>query len=151
MSGLEIAGLVLGAYPILYEAAKDLRGVLKKAKTWWFFEREFDDFVSEVHKEYVSFSQILEILLDPLDLAPEERQRLQDEPDCNLWHETHIQNQMRRRIQPKYQVWFMGQLAEMNTALTALHAMLPIEKVCFMLELLLVNKEVVHQRTRHWL
>ncbi|KAI3319727.1 hypothetical protein HD806DRAFT_525384 [Xylariaceae sp. AK1471] len=129
MSGFEIAGLVLGAYPILYGTAKDLRGVLKKAKTWWFFEREFDDFVSELHKEYISFSQILEILLDPLDLTPAERRRLQEEPDCNLWHETHIHNQVRQRIQSKYHVWFMGQLSEMNTALTELHAMLPIEKI----------------------
>ncbi|KAI0867411.1 hypothetical protein GGS24DRAFT_485755 [Hypoxylon argillaceum] len=129
MSGFEIAGLVLGAYPILYDTAKDLRGVLQKTKAWWFFERTFDDFVSEIQKEYVSFSQILEILLDPLDLSSEERRRLQDEPNCSLWHEAHIQAQLRHRIQPKYYLWFMGQLQEMNAALTELHAMLPIDKI----------------------
>ncbi|TGJ79341.1 hypothetical protein E0Z10_g9425 [Xylaria hypoxylon] len=129
MSGFEIAGLILGAYPILYDTAKDLRGALKKTKAWWFFERTFDDFVSEVQKEYVSFSQILEILLDPLDLSSDERRRLQDEPNCSLWHEAHVQDQLRQRIQPKYHVWFMGQLEEMNTALAELHAMLPIDKI----------------------
>ncbi|KAJ2986725.1 hypothetical protein NUW58_g4891 [Xylaria curta] len=141
MSGFEIAGVVLGAYPILYDTAKDLRGVLKKAKTWWFFERTFDDFVSEVQKEYISFSQILEILLDPLDLSLEERRRLQDEPKCNLWHEAYVQAQLRQRIQPKYHVWFMGQLEEMNSALAELHAMLPINKV-YILDSTSVEAEV---------
>ncbi|KAI0442312.1 hypothetical protein F4803DRAFT_376802 [Xylaria telfairii] len=129
MSGFEIVGVVLAAFPILYDAAGDLRGVMKKAKAWWFFEREFDDFVAEVHKEYVSFSQTIELLLAPLDLAPDERQRLQNERDCTLWHEAHIQIQLRQRIQEKYHGWFMGQLVEMNTALNDLRDMLPFGKV----------------------
>ncbi len=131
MSGFEIAGVVLGAYPILYEAAKDLRGVMKKDKCWWFFEREFDDFVSGVYKEYVSFSLTLEFLLEPLDLTPDERRRLQDERDCILWHEAHVQTQLKRRIQAKYHVWFMEQLAEMKAAVHELHDILPFRKVIF--------------------
>ncbi|KAI0116547.1 hypothetical protein GGR51DRAFT_546053 [Nemania sp. FL0031] len=129
MSGFEIVGVVLGAYPILYDTAKDLRGASKKVKSWWFFEREFDDFVSEVQKEWIAFSQILEILLDPIDLTPDERQRLQDEPECSLWHESHVQTQIRERITPKYYEWFMGQLLDMNNALNELHSMLPIANV----------------------
>ncbi|KAI1117725.1 hypothetical protein F5Y14DRAFT_321267 [Nemania sp. NC0429] len=129
MSGFEIAGIVLGAYPILFESAKSLRGALRKCKSWWLFEREFDDFLSEVQKEWVEFSQILEILLDPLDLAPDERKKLQDYPECDLWHEPHIQSQLQERIQPKYYEWFMGQLADMNNTLNELHDLLPIANV----------------------
>ncbi|KAI0529959.1 hypothetical protein GGR58DRAFT_525596 [Xylaria digitata] len=106
MSGFEIAGIVLGAYPILYDAAKDMRGVLKKSKFRRLFEREVVDFIAGAHKELIEFSQILEYLLDPLDPTPDQRRARQDE----------------KRIQEKYHVRFMEQLVEMNTALDKLQA-----------------------------
>ncbi|KAK7418604.1 hypothetical protein QQZ08_011188 [Neonectria magnoliae] len=45
MSGFEVAGIVLGAFPILVESCEDLRSAFRSLKSWWRFENDFDNFV----------------------------------------------------------------------------------------------------------
>ncbi|KAJ4205896.1 hypothetical protein NW759_014373 [Fusarium solani] len=84
MSGFEIAGIVLGGFPILYEAAKTAKSRYKDLKWWWRFETEFEDFISVVDREFISFSLNQEILLSPLDILNSERDILQNDPDTLL-------------------------------------------------------------------
>lgn len=129
MSGFEVAGLVLGAFPILYDAAKDARGRYRDLKWWWRFETEFEDFISAIDREFIAFSQNQEILLSPLDISSWERDVLQNDPKTLLWHEPHIQTQLRKRLQNRYYTWYMEQLHEMNKAISELITMLPTGKV----------------------
>ncbi|KAM0429635.1 hypothetical protein ACHAPT_006240 [Fusarium lateritium] len=129
MSGFEVAGVVLGAFPILYDGAKDLRGFFKDVRSWWRFEREYEDFILDVEKEHIAFSQILEILLDPVDeLSQEEKDTLQSDPNSSLWFELRVQSSLIRRVQKKHYGWFMRQLGNINEALEELHQLLPIGK-----------------------
>lgn len=68
MSGFEIAGIVLGAFLLLFDSCKDLRSAFRSLKSWWRFETDFDNFVAAIQREQIAFSQNLEILIDPLDL-----------------------------------------------------------------------------------
>ncbi|KAK7417459.1 hypothetical protein QQX98_004579 [Neonectria punicea] len=129
MSGFEIAGLALGAFPLLLGSAKKARGFFEGTKMWWRFETEFDDFVSAVEREYIAFSQIIEILLAPLDISDADQERLLNDPDTTLWHQPDIQAELRRRIQSRYHEWFMTQLNDIINAVTELHGLLPIDKV----------------------
>lgn len=129
MSGIEIAGLVLGAYPLLLSTAKDLREVFKDVKTWWRFEREFENFLSDVETEHIKYSLSLQILLEDLDISEEEKENLQVSYISSVWHDVQTQAELRRRIQDRYYDWFMRQLAAMNKALEDLQRLLPVVKV----------------------
>ena len=130
MSGFEIAGVVLGLFPIVCDTAKDLRGVFQDAQSWWRFEREFEDFVLEIEKQQIAYSQILEILFDPLhQLSSTEREALESNPNSPLWFDLRIQAVLKDRIRQKYMGWFMRQLDHINDALKDLLSLLPLEKV----------------------
>lgn len=42
MSGIEIAGLVLGAFPVVIEALESYRNAFTALKNWWEFQRTFE-------------------------------------------------------------------------------------------------------------
>ncbi|CAG7566371.1 unnamed protein product [Fusarium equiseti] len=130
MSGFEIAGVVLGLFPIVCDTAKDLRGVFYDAQSWWRFEREFEDFILEIEKQQIAYSQILEILFDPLhQLSITEREALKSNPSSPFWYDLRTQGVLKARIRQKYMGWFMRQLGDINDALKELLGLLPIEKV----------------------
>ncbi|KAJ4129841.1 hypothetical protein NW768_006811 [Fusarium equiseti] len=130
MSGFEIAGVVLGLFPIVCDTAKDLRGVFHDAQSWLRFEREFEDFILEIERQQIAYSQILEILFDPLhQLSLREREILENDPNSPLWYDLRIQQVLTGRIRQKYMGWFMRQLGDINDALKELIGLLPIEKV----------------------
>jgi hypothetical protein len=129
MSGFEIAGVVLGVFPILQDAAKGLHSVFVHAETWWRFETEFEALISTIETEHIKYSQNLDILLGELDIPEEDRSRLQNDPTCTFWYDIRIQAQLRQRIQDRYYDWFTRQLQLMNTALNSLHELLTSGKV----------------------
>ncbi|KAM5349249.1 hypothetical protein ACJ41O_005756 [Fusarium nematophilum] len=129
MSGFEIAGLVLGVFPLVQETAKGLRNVFADVQTWWRFETEFEAFVSAMETEHIKYSQNLEILLGELEIPEDDRNSLQNDPTCTLWYDLRIRAQLRQRIQDRYYDWFMRQLRDMNAALNSLHGILTYGKV----------------------
>jgi len=85
MSGFEVAGLALGAFPLLLEAAKGLQGRYKDAQAWWQYERMLEDFITSLEEEQIKFDQILEILIDLLvDLTSNQQERLRRDPSSDL-------------------------------------------------------------------
>ncbi|KAI9162992.1 hypothetical protein HJFPF1_04587 [Paramyrothecium foliicola] len=129
MSGIEVVGIVLGALPILCSTAKSFRNRYKDVHMWWQFDREFADFISEIEREYVAFSQIMEILLDPLDsITEKEKEMILDDPHSTLLFTPRIQVELKQRVQTKYFSWFIRELVEINEAIEQLHALLPIGK-----------------------
>lgn len=129
MSGLEVAGLVLGVFPILVDTIKDVRGFLKDVKGWWHFETEFESFMSAVDMEHIHYSLNIEILVGYLNIPRDDQKRLQQEPTCALWHEPQIHAEVRRRIQDKYWRCFLNIMGEINGALTELRGLLSLDEV----------------------
>lgn len=129
MSGFEIAGIVLGVFPLIQESAKGLRSVFSGAKTWWRFEREFESLVATIELECIKYSQNLEILLAEVDISEDDKDRLQNDSTCTLWYDTHIQVQLKQKIQQRYYDWFMKQLNEIHSTLNSLHDLLRNGKV----------------------
>ncbi|CAG9946289.1 unnamed protein product, partial [Clonostachys rosea f. rosea IK726] len=128
MSGIEVAGLAVGAFPILFEAFKEFRKAAKPLKLWWRFEVEFDNFLATVQREQIAYSQNLEILIDSLALSEYEKATLQNVPESNLWYEPQVQSVLRRRLQNRHYPWFMEQLRDTNAAIEKLLGLLPIGK-----------------------
>jgi hypothetical protein len=129
MSSFEIAGVVLAAFPILFETAGDLRKIFGDLQTWWRFETEFEDFVFALEREHIAFSQNLQILLTPLEIDEETKERLLDDRNRALWHEPLVQSELKRTIQPRYYGWFIKEMNNISAALTGLHSLLRIDRV----------------------
>ncbi|KAK0702170.1 hypothetical protein B0H67DRAFT_650232 [Lasiosphaeris hirsuta] len=120
MSGFEVAGLALGAFPLLLEAAKGLHCRYNDAQAWWQYERMLEDFIASLEEEQIKFDQILEILIDPLvDLTSNQQERLRRDPSSDLWGEPDIQSQLRRGFAGRetHLDWFMRELCGLNMAL----------------------------------
>lgn len=126
MSGFEIAGIVLGGFPILIEAMKPLVRYLQGAERWWHFRRDFMALVSTIEDESIAYSQNLELLLTPIDIDPEDKAILQEDPKSKLWHDPDVQAKLKGRVKSQYMPWFQKQLREMREALSELHGMLPV-------------------------
>ncbi|KAL0937805.1 uncharacterized protein CTRU02_207536 [Colletotrichum truncatum] len=129
MSGFEIAGVVLGGFPILCDAAKDLKGILKKAKSWWQFEAAFDNFTSAIETQEVAYSQVLQRLLGPLDISDSEYESLLRNPQSTLWHDASVQYGLRQRLLGSEHRWFMSNLGDLNEAIVDLQKLLPLDQL----------------------
>jgi hypothetical protein len=134
MSGLEIIGVILGIFPPLCMAGREIAGGCRRFRTWWRFDREFENFLAAVEREHIAFSQNLEIFLAPVEnISDGEREALQRGVDPDVWCRPRIQDELRRRIQERYYQWFVRQLLEINGALTELHGMLkPVANVSWL-------------------
>ena len=65
MSGVEAAGLVLGAIPLIVSAAEHYREGFEPLREWWKFETEFQSFVEELEVQDKIFSNNIEKLIQP--------------------------------------------------------------------------------------
>lgn len=128
MSGFEIAGVVLGTFPLLCDSAKEVASFLRKTKSWWQFETTFETFVSTLSTQEAAYTLVLKRLLDPMDISDSEYLSLLRSPQCDLWHELHVQDGLRQRLSSEYR-WFMWNLADLNQAVLGLQELLPIGKV----------------------
>ncbi|KAJ4327710.1 hypothetical protein N0V84_001817 [Fusarium piperis] len=128
MSGFEIAGIVLGGFPILIETAKPLSLYFQAAERWWHFKRDFMTLISTMEDESIAYSQNLELLLTPVDISSEAKASLQEDSGSKLWHDPEIQAKLRSRVKVQYMSWFLRQLLEMRQNLDELFSMLPINK-----------------------
>ncbi|KAK2030309.1 hypothetical protein LX32DRAFT_662671 [Colletotrichum zoysiae] len=126
MSGFEIAGVVLGAFPILCHAAKESRTVFKKTKSWWRFQTSFEEFVSTIATQEIAYVQVLKGLFRSLEITDGEYHALIKDPGSTLWHESHIQEKLRYRLSDNEFPWFMSKLSELNEAIKRLHNLLPV-------------------------
>ena len=65
MGGVEAAGLVLGAIPLIISASEHYREGFEPLREWWKFETEFQSFVEELEVQDKIFSNNIEKLIQP--------------------------------------------------------------------------------------
>lgn len=129
MSGLEAAGLVLGALPIICGAAKQLKPVLESTKWWWKFETSFENFIADIARQEIAYRQVLKRLVAPLDISEEEYQNLINDPGASLWREAHVRQGLQERLQGEEYRWFMINMEELKAAVLKLQSLLPLDQV----------------------
>ncbi|KAK0742160.1 hypothetical protein B0T21DRAFT_124717 [Apiosordaria backusii] len=127
MSGFEIAGIVLGASPLIIEGSKLVRGYLEMSIFWLKFSTKFPDMVAAVEDELMAFRQNVELLLRPLALGVETESRLLNDGNSTKWHDPSLQSLLRTRIGNDKFIWFLGKLRRFNNIIGELSAvMMPI-------------------------
>ena len=102
MSGLEIAGLVLGAFPILISALKHYRESAEVLSSWLAFRRKYQKVKHDIEWLRFSYTQNLKELLLPLICDEDEVDILLSDPLGELWSEPELEYKLKERLAGAY-------------------------------------------------
>lgn len=113
MSGFEIAGVVLGAFPLVTTALEDYRAVARVVGLWWQIRQEYEKCAGEVRYHHLRYKRNLEQLLLPLVVEDDTIRGLLAQPGADLWRDPGIAQQLEIRLQGSYELYLeiMQQMA----------------------------------------
>ncbi|KAK2605571.1 hypothetical protein N8I77_008400 [Diaporthe amygdali] len=66
MSGIEVAGMVLGAFPIILNCLEYYRKGFEPLEEWWQFRTHFIAFIDDVRHQMMKYNENMIRLLDPI-------------------------------------------------------------------------------------
>lgn len=125
MSGIEIAGLVLGGFPILVSAIDAYRKGLKPLNIWRHYRKHITRFATDVEIQQLFLENNLRDLLDPIVLSSNQLEELMDAPGGPAWKTPELEAQLKSRLSRFYQP-YVKILANMNDTLVQLQGHLGI-------------------------
>lgn len=115
MSGIEVAGLVLGAIPLVIEAFNVYKGTVSKVSKWRRYTREVDRIVRSLRLEHARLESICEKLLSGLVPGTEIDAMMKD-PSGPLWKAEGLHDKMGIRLWKSGED-FMGTVEDINYAI----------------------------------
>ena len=102
MSGIEIAGLVLGAFPLVIHALESYREGAETMKDWLQVQQAYKKCKHLVGCHRVVFENTLEELLLPLVENEDELKELMDDPAGVAWEDADLEKRLRERLPKSY-------------------------------------------------
>ena len=139
MSGIEVAGLVLGGFPLLISAAEHYKEGFEPLVKWKRFRTDFIGFIDAVDIEKQLFDQTLERFLISADVPQEELQSFMTIPNYEGWRREDLAGILETRLGPSYSA-FLGTVKTMNSLMAELQELLllkngkvslvPFERFC---------------------
>lgn len=101
MSGIEIAGLVLGAIPLVISALEHYEDIIGPAKTFFKFQGELDCAIRELRNQHTHFEQSIEVLLRPIT-TDQQLSEMIDNTKSKLWQDPDIEQELRSNLGTAY-------------------------------------------------
>ncbi|KAH8805201.1 hypothetical protein F5884DRAFT_442401 [Xylogone sp. PMI_703] len=105
MSGVEVAGFVLAAFPLGITALEHYRETAEVLGDFWKIRREYKTWTHQLNICRLCFEQNLEEFLLPLIADEEELQRLIAEPDGSEWKNPELEKRLRQRLPKSYDLY----------------------------------------------
>ncbi|KAH8802569.1 hypothetical protein F5884DRAFT_887230 [Xylogone sp. PMI_703] len=128
MSGVEIVGLLLGAFPLLISAAEHYKEGFEGLAKWYRFRDDFVQFIDTVATQKLLFDQTVERFLISADIPDDELQQFMRNPNYEGWHRMTLSGLLRARLGPAHEV-FMSTIERMNKLLLELQEILMVKTV----------------------
>ncbi|OCL00859.1 uncharacterized protein K441DRAFT_599828 [Cenococcum geophilum 1.58] len=101
MSGIEIAGLVLGAIPLVISALEHYEDLIDPAKVFVKFQGELGRAIRELRNQHTLFEQSMEVLLQPIT-TDRELSEMIDNTNSELWQDPAIEQELRSNLGKAY-------------------------------------------------
>ncbi|EXF80587.1 hypothetical protein CFIO01_04294 [Colletotrichum fioriniae PJ7] len=98
MSGIEVAGLALGAMPLAIMALSNYKKTLAPMKVWRQFELEMDSLIENLECEYLRLQRFCGKHLESL-VSSEQWNLMISDPFGSLWKEEVVQRRIKARLQ----------------------------------------------------
>jgi len=127
MSGLEIAGVLLGAFPLIISGLEHWRDVAKVGGFFWRIRKEYTACRREVQFYEIVYKRNLKELLLPIVEDLDEVSRLVSNPGGDSWKDDALEKRLEKRLQESYQL-YMEIICEMNERAEDLRKELAIDK-----------------------
>lgn len=105
MSGVEVAGFVLAAFPLAISALEHYRTTAETLGVFWKIRREYKTWMHGLKIGRLAFEQNLEQFLLPLIADEDELERLIAEPDGPGWKNPVLEKRLRQRLPKSYDLY----------------------------------------------
>ncbi|CAN9281410.1 unnamed protein product [Alternaria alternata] len=113
MSGLEVAGIVLGAFPLLVSGIEHWRDVAKVGGFYWRIRKEYTKCQRDIQFHEIIYKNNLRELLLPLIQDAKEVAKLIADPCGKRWGDAALQQRLESRLNESYQS-YQNTMTEMN-------------------------------------
>lgn len=102
VTGVETAGLVLAAFPLIVSAIQHYREGLEPLKDWWRYRTKFLEFAGNVSTQRLIFEENIEILLSPIVASDVEMAALLKDPGGPEWANPDLTKRLNQRLPKSY-------------------------------------------------
>lgn len=126
MSGFEVAGAVLGGFPILLKCLDYYRQGFEPLEEWWNFRTSFVKFVDDIRHQMMRYNENMIRLLDPIIADTESLSSLIQDPKDSRWHDGSLEALLIQRLASEHDR-FLRILDRMHGTLADLERLLQIE------------------------
>jgi hypothetical protein len=104
MSGLEIVGAVLGAFPIAITLLEKYREIGQTFNFWWAIRREYRKCRQDLNYHRLVLQGSLKQMLLPLAVDDDTIKTMLDEPTGEAWSDPDILQQLRQRLAESFEL-----------------------------------------------
>lgn len=106
MSGIEVAGLVLGCLPLIIQGIESYNEGLDPIKSFMRWERELPQFIRKLRNQHVHYAQSIRLLLEPITSEAELSEMLADPAASKqLWKSPDMMYKLQERLQESYSAY----------------------------------------------
>ncbi|KAF2462403.1 hypothetical protein BDY21DRAFT_13767 [Lineolata rhizophorae] len=105
MSGVELAGLLLGTFPLIISALENYSKLAEATSDWWRFKRVYTKWITDVRLHQLFFDRALEELLLPLIVDDKRLQLLKAEPLGLAWKDPDLEERLQERLSDSYDLY----------------------------------------------
>ena len=130
MSGIEVAGLLLGAFPILISGLDSTRKGYQGIESWWKIRAKYNKCLNAVKAEHVIFKMNLIEVLRTISYDEDELNRLLAHPGGAEWSSDDLERRLKDRLPMSHQA-YIDTMEAMNVAIVALGEELGVGKIGF--------------------
>jgi hypothetical protein len=101
MSGVELAGLILGAIPLVIAALENYEEGLGKVKAFWKWEDQLSDAIRKLWYHYTSYELTIRVLLSSITSDAELEDMLSN-TDSTLWGDPELDTRLQEKLSTAY-------------------------------------------------
>ena len=106
VTGVEIAGLVLAAFPLILDGLSHWLEGVHKVKRWRQIYRQLKDYETRLQSQRVTYQNTLELLLVGIVQADEDIAAMLAEPRGDLWKKAEYDHLLHRRLDSAHDTFF---------------------------------------------
>ncbi|KAF4546677.1 uncharacterized protein LTHEOB_3985 [Lasiodiplodia theobromae] len=127
MSGIEVAGLALGALPLIIQAIKVYADGVSTVERYFKYEIPLRDLHRAVEAEYVIYQNTCEELLNSVVGDNEDRAALLDQPGGPGWKRPELEATLKERLSRSYPA-YIGTMDSMMRIVSEIKRLLKLDK-----------------------
>lgn len=125
MSGVEVAGLVLGVLPLVIAGLEAYNESLDPLRAFYRWERELPHFIHKLRQQHVHFEQTLRILFSPITTESQLARMIVD--PIGAWNDEQLASDLKRKLDDAYEA-YEATIADIETIMIKISSKLDLER-----------------------